>query len=436
MYFLGIHLDGSAALIRKKTGQSSPGIEWIKKFDVKQFDNLAPMLEGKPYQLVTGLSASNLILRTLKLQLKSKREVLAALPFQIEGLIPTPIDELLIKPILHKEEVTILATKKSALEEHLALCMTQGFDPDIVSCVPLALWRFACEFFKEKKELLLIHFGELEQTAIVIEGGQLKLSHSFSHLGPQELERTVAYLRKKSPLLTQALLTGEVSEASKTSLALHFELLDLPPQVQELGEHAVSLGLALDAIARDAHSLQFRQGSYISLKARAKRKKVLLRYFGVCAACFLLAFGGTQLSLKKEQKQILAELSESSLSAEEAIAAAEQKLIEERKALPVKSTLPKVSDLLAWLSTDPIFFPKEGKLSIDSVSYELVPDARKEAITRVRVELLVSFSAPSVGRFLREALQADQTFVDQKEELKWSGEHNRARLIFQLKGRG
>lgn len=469
MYFLGIHLGGSAALIRQKEG----GIEWVKHFDVKRLDILQPLLEGKPYQLITGINTSSVLVRTFKLHLKSKREVLAALPFQIEGLLPTPIEELLLKTTIHKErcsslrkdtnvkfiytggrtrqeplsrrassnkqpkdlhEVLLFAIKKSAFEQHLSVCSEKGLDPDGVSCIPLALWRFARYFFPKTENLLLFSFDQAENAVIAIEKERLKLSHAFFLDEAHCLERTIAFVKKKSPHITQAFLAGRSSDKILSLLRKHFELLELPAHAQEMGEHAVALGLAIDALVRDQDSLQLRQGAYISFKARQKRKRQLVSYWSACGLAFILALSGTQVLLKKTEQTILSALPEiQTTSIDEAVTLAENRLAKIKQNLLYPPHSPKLSDFLAWLSNHPIFSPQEGELVVEQLRYQLVPNTRKKAAPRPFIELQIRYSMPAIGRGFREALLADQTFIDQSKEVSFKGQHNRAQVTFYLK---
>nr|NGX37531.1 hypothetical protein [Chlamydiota bacterium] len=96
-YFLAFYSD-KAALLHKEKGKIY--IDFLKTLpeNVKPLYMLSPILQGKQVELLTGLDMQEVVLRNLNLNLKSKREILAALPFQVENLLPYKSEELLLLP--------------------------------------------------------------------------------------------------------------------------------------------------------------------------------------------------------------------------------------------------------------------------------------------------------------------------------------------------
>jgi len=392
-YFFSI--DGQKfCLISKKNKKIA-----IENFgeDVKPLD----MLEEKEAELVTGLGSGEVILRQLKLKLKSKREILAALPFQVENVLPYPQEELILLPTLDVQKdqtlISLLATSESEVKQHL------DWDSDIVSCVPLALYRYARHFFPEKESLFLQH----EDTLIVIEDKELK---AFQAIREGDEERVLAHVQKKYPNIDP----DPICEGENFA-------------------YAVAIGLSLDAAISDHRSGQFRQKNNLSERHLEKRKKNFIRFFSICA-CFALLTGFLgHLHLKKKENSALQGLGYAKKTKiTYVIQDLEASLYKQRKAKLAVSPLPKISELLTWLSTS----PKLADCSIQRLRYELVRSPRLGTQVKTysaKVELELTTQNPSAARSFHEMLLRDRKIVDQKQEVRWNADHGIYRVNFGVK---
>lgn len=352
---------------------------------------------------VTGLEANEVILRNLSLKLRSKREVLAALPFQVENLLPYPSEDLLLLPTLKTSpegsEISLLATSKSALSKHL-----EGIDSDIVSCVPLALYRYARHFFPQKRSAFLFDGN----TFIAIEDGNLVASQV---VGEKGFERALALMMQKFP--------------------------DISLPVIEKGpnfENAIPIGLALDAATNDERSGQFRMGKSISEKRTTKRKRQYIVFFSLCGTFVFttLVFGHLQLrSREKATLQQIGFSEKGKLSV--AVSQLEESLYKQKKSAISVSTLPKVSELLTWLSGHPSL--QEGS-SISRVRYQLLKTPRIGSQIKTqsaKIELELTCDNPSAARSFHEALLKDRKFIDQKNPIRWNASDGIYRATFHIK---
>ena len=86
------------ALLKKERNQFS--VEHIRTLEshVKPLDTLKPILYKKNPLIVSGLCAKKLILRRHELPLQSRKEIMAALPFQAEQHLPFKLDEMISLP--------------------------------------------------------------------------------------------------------------------------------------------------------------------------------------------------------------------------------------------------------------------------------------------------------------------------------------------------
>lgn len=111
---------------------------------------------------------------------------------------------------------------------------------------------------------------------------------------------------------------------------------------------------------------------------------------------------------------------------------------------PLLPNTPRVSDVLAWLSTHPSLVCSESNkengecptFNIDMFNYTMVkrPELNKKSEKyQVKVELEFSTSSPRIAREFHDALIAPNDFVDPKGEIKWNATKGKYRTSFYLK---
>ncbi|MDN3507270.1 MAG: hypothetical protein P0S96_08600 [Simkaniaceae bacterium] len=392
-YFFSINGE-KFCLVSKKNNQLT-----IESFgeDVKPLSRL----EEKEAELVTGLDSEDVILRQLKLKLKSKREILATLPFQVENLLPYSQEELILLPTLEVQKditlVSLLATSESSVTKHLI------WDADIVSCAPLALFRYARHYFPEKESLFLRH----ENTLIVIENRELRAFQTIRH---GDSERVLAHLQSKYPKIDP----NPVTEGKNFG-------------------YAVAIGLALDAASQDPRSGQFRQGAQLSQRHLERKKKNFVQFFAACACFVLLTWSTGHLHLKKRENSALQALGYAKKTKlTSVIQELETSLYKQSKSKTTVSPLPKISELLAWMSAH----PKLADCSIQRLRYELVRAPRLGTQIKTysaKVELELTTQNPAAARKFHEMLVRERKIIDQKQEVRWNADHGIYRATFHVK---
>lgn len=384
MYALGIHYENEKvliALLQKVKNKIEVIQTQVVGRDVKLLDMLAPILEGKKVKIATGLPADAIVRRDAVLKLKGERKVLQALPFQVETLIPFPMNEAVILPRLYPDKdgsthVVLFATQKKHLQEHLA---SLDFEPDVVSFVPAALMRF-CQFSRPDIATAAMIYGN---SGICVEQGKLAFSQVL------DPERLKAYIEQKFP-----------------------DTAFVPAD-----EYAVPIGLALDAL--NSNPMQLRVEEFTSPKEKRRESLFFKSFAAACAALCLGIFGINAFLTGQKEKELHAAVDafckKSSEGLERRVHDWEGALSTIRK--PSSST-PKVSDILAWLSS------KKDEIDIFHLRYTAYP---------ARVELEFTAPSPTIARALHEELLKGDPMVDPKGDIEWQVSADSYRIAFSLR---
>jgi type IV pilus assembly protein PilM len=133
---------------------------------------------------VTALDASATIVRPLKISLTKPKDVAAALPFQMEPLLPYSIDEAILdKIVLDKgEEVTqlmVIAAQKEQVASHLAKWENINIEPEIVTAAPAALAALSRYISDEPSLHFIISINEEETVCALVKEGNLLAAQTF-----------------------------------------------------------------------------------------------------------------------------------------------------------------------------------------------------------------------------------------------------------------
>ncbi len=506
---LSFYQEGNAlkvALLRKdKQGLS---VEVLKTIlideNVKPLYILDSILDQKSYHLVTALDPSEVIFRKIHLPIADQKKALSALPFQLEDLLPYPPEQTILAPILKKvgkaaTSAILFATQESSLMEHLSWAKELGLDPDQVTCAPIALYRIAKWLIPKEENACLFYWGETKSFCLCLNGSEIfltqvlhfGLSHFFSALAQdfpeqsaqelralakdpewllsqstphysrfkqeisQELARFSIFLKNKqaSNDETKWLMLGECPAAFHLPL-LFSETISphlLPALSPDIQHYALPIGLALNALAEDDHSVQLLQGDWTPKHQLKKRKRFTTIYLALCAVLTCLTFICCHWITHKKEK-ILAEklvehlpltISRDDLLSEEAIRMKvwewEKSLASQKLSFPFISPAPTVSDVLAWLSTHPTLSDSEGEkkeeIEIKSVRYQLykypkLGESKDPYLARVELEF--TSTSARLAREFHDALLKGDRLVNPKKEIKWVSQSGTYFTSFEL----
>ncbi len=407
------------------------------------------VLEELPEELgdafvTTAIDSTDVLVRTLELEVTKDKEVAAVLPFQVEPLMPFSLDEVVLEHrVLERNEegltVVVIAVPKSRLEAHLKKVAELGIEPEAVSCVPAALGYLV----PGKEAQGVLHVGATYTTCAVVQEGQVVASKALNVGASQQDERFkqdvarifVALTRKKK--ISQILTIGEVGP---------IEMLKFPlVPIEE--EAPIATGLV-----KSPMKLNFRKGGF-SYPHRWKRLKKSMAAFAVLA--LLLAagcFGLGQIHLSQKTKALrdsyarlasyagqevdglmsIEEIQQGSLSLQE-------QLSNTPETFPLVHKVPRVADVLAYLATHPQVMGEEGPyIEIQRLHYAMVryPNAKRpNDHYQVRLDLEFTAKSPTHARAFHDALLEGGDPLDPKSEVKWIGGKDSYHVSLMLRDR-
>lgn len=286
---------------------------------------------------------------------------------------------------------------------------------------------------------------------------------------------------KETPLLY---VVGEganiphLASLIETSLGItQGELNSFNETRENLNNFALPIGLSLTAQPKDQSlAINFRKQEFSYATPWKRFKKPLLTYAALAlgTAFSLYFFGSSYLKYKEdhlktnflnllsftqkpydvfeslyEQKfpqekksdsiQTIGELTASDISNRLNFLENDIKAIPDT--FPLLPNIPKVSDVLVWLSTHPLLVCKDNlnecpPFNIDLFNYTLVkrPEiTKKNEKYQVKIDLEFSTSSPRLAREFHDALITPNDFVDPKGEIKWTATKGKYRTSFYLK---
>jgi type IV pilus assembly protein PilM len=248
----------------------------------------------------------------------------------------------------------------------------------------------------------------------------------------------------------------------------------------EMSSYAIPIGSALSALPPAQGQINFRQQELAYPHPWRRLKQPIALYLGLCLALALAfylfgnAYVGKQEDLLRQDfVNLLSSMNKSYPAFEkeyehkagligandegiikvedltpsgisDRLSYLQKDLKEGPDSFPLQPNVPRVSDVLAWLSTHPnIAGAKENKpeelsplLQIDSFNYSMVkrPELKKKQ-EKYQVKVEIEFTAPTakLAREFHDALIAPNELVDPKGEVKWNANKGKYRASFFLK---
>lgn len=498
-----------------------------EKNDVKQLYTHNPILS-------TGIDGGEVLVRILYFPLTKEKDILPALPFQAEPLLPYPIEEALIDyQILEKmpdgTAITIMSVQKEGMKKHLEQWKTTSIEPEKISCIPWALCLFGSNFLSATTALIM-SINSAGLTCSLIKEG--KLIASFSQCeSVRFLSESQVDLNEKIPTDTQewdnysqnpsAPLASEIIRLKKNITKICFSLMkelknnesidgiiitgnvaalngldefltsSLPFPLlncslaqannyssKELALYGIPIGLAIAALPSQPTVVDFRKDEFIFPNAWRRIKTPILLYllciFLLTAAFYFLSknyIGYREDLLKQDYVDMLAGMNKSYDQFETAYQAKNpqarqlfqgaippietltieyledriQYLKKELHAIPdsfpLFANIPKVSDVLGWLTQHKSVKGNddensETRLRIENFSYVMTKrpqHGKKQEKYQVKVELDFTSPKPKWAREFHDALIAPNDWVDPKNEVKWSSNKGKYKTSFFLK---
>lgn len=373
MYFLGIGPDGEyfkVALVKLKGRKLSLVLLQEFQKDLLDLDQLKKKIAAETgvaadkIGCISALRPDEVFVRHIDLPFKSNNKIFKALPFQMETLLPFDEASAITVPLIQKEakgsKITLFSFLKETLQKHVQEIGAFGFDPDVVTCIPMALHRFAKWYAEEAPSPLIFHFGWENSHVVYIQEGVLKKSLTikigFKQLidavkmqypssteidfqfikeelvrnaerkNPsdrplqeiienfnKQIHRVMEFLSRKEEIaLSQGILFTGYADVIKLFIPMIPELdrpqieiaLNLLCPKEKTALFAIEIGLALDALAQDKSSLQFRLGSFIAKKEWDKLQSKVRRTVIASAICSVALFSSLAFTYVKKQESL------------------------------------------------------------------------------------------------------------------------------------
>ena len=324
--------------------------------------------EEWPGLLVSGIDGDKVLVRHIESPLKKKRALQKTLPFQLENLISFAFSETIVRPIYQvgkeKTKATFFVVSQKNLAKHLA--SFEGLDPSWVSCLPMALYRFACFTRQDKEGYIIFHVGRKATEIVSVAHGMVqhnlsigigieqleaayqadrptekesKQTHSIRRLDllalnpknyphltgrlqefQREVDRSFCFLNYKQDAnaLKFLLFTGETDTSFQLEdwikgwETFSYEILPIAGHrgydAQMVKTYAVPIGLALDAVKQDQKSIQFRQGEWISPDVYRRIKTKVVKGVALCLASAAALFIVGHVIYTKKEKTFVREI--------------------------------------------------------------------------------------------------------------------------------
>ena len=335
------------------------------------------------------------------------------------------------------------------------------------------------------------HFGDIDISHLSLESHPLLYPVWDSmRLDIKRIIFSLAKQARQEPLKELLLTgTGALIPHLATTLAKDLEMqLILPRQeifptltIGQIQNYAIPIGEALTGLPRAKDKINFRQGDLSYPHPWKRLWNSIALYSGLCLALAIAfyLFGQSYLSYRQDQvKQTyidlltvmnkpydnfeeeyetktfspnnshqetmgIAKLTESDLY--NRVEYLEKGLQATPDIFPLLPHVPKVSDVLAWLSSQRMLKGKskiKGEMlnvqpiQIESFNYSFVkrPEQnKKQEKYQVKVEIEFTSPTPKQAREFHDALIEPNDFVDPKGEVKWNSSHGRYRTSFYLK---
>jgi len=418
-----------------------------------------------------SIEAANCLVRTLSFPFKSTRAIASALSFQLEPLLPYPMEEAsfgwsLIESSEKGSVVTVAATtKESVIKAEVARCSsTAVFSPQA------ALSQFLSHFFPGDIPIACLHFSNSETFALLQEGKKLLKAACLSRpLDPLSLsdigaiKQLVLSLTAKMQKPIFFLCTGlENNEEAASFLADKLDLIPCPlnslnslnvPR-QDLLKYAVALGTALCPYYSPSWQLK---GKEKELLALVKEWKIPLSFSAVASVVLAAALGFSlymqevknfqSAKIKVEAVEKLFTKQGFSLPYDNALIDPEAKLkklnaylLTLPKTIPLSTNFPLPSTILKWLSEHSViessWSNEETGISLESFRYTIVErpeESRKTKGYKVKVDVEIHSPSNVLARQFHDTLLQPNPFIDAKEEVRWSAKGNLYQTSFFLK---
>ena len=445
-------------------------------------------------RIASVFSATQTLVRSLDVALVKPKDIEATLSFEVEPLLPYPIencvyDKIILEKSREQTKLALFVAERSDIQEHLDQLKTLQANPERIVPKSCALSHWCKLFFPDTEYHIVLDIDEDETCCLLIHSGKPIVARSLptgaSLFNQNETDAEIAvlhnYLRELARIMMSfdahascenlpILFTGTIALTPNfCSLISTFlqrsEAVDIPiPSSvtfaddidwEKVRSFASAIGAGL-SFRNQNETANFRTGPFIPNDFSVAFKRELIGYFSLMIVLAAACFGYGHLYLDEQKAGLIQKYSEllviqeqpipedivnmSPEDIDEGLLSIENTLQMPTDDIALHPDIPRVSDLLMWLSHHPNIAIDNAPSSIqlESLTYSMVKRPEKgKTKERYQVRVELDFSAPNatLAREFHDALLAPNPFVDPKSELKWSVHRGRYRASFFLKDR-
>ncbi len=198
--FAHVSLDGSS------DRPEEPDQAWSSLFE---------QVDPSAANVVVALPPDGIIYRTLRVPFKDDSKIRQILPFELESLLPVPVDDLIIdfqkKVIEEQSEVLATAIDRNIFQDHMAALADKKLTPQLVvpGCFPLVL-QFIAIGDQLPEQFLVLDLGREKTTLYAVSSGRVALVRAL----PSNVD-TAAAVELLALKIRQTLTAFGESEASE-----------------------------------------------------------------------------------------------------------------------------------------------------------------------------------------------------------------------------
>ncbi len=443
-YYIGIEMCGSslrAAKLCKKGGRWNV-VSLNEISSTEHSSLLKKQLNGG--LVISPLNSRDLLVRPCEIPLKKTKDLLAALDFHIEPLLPYPTEKGVVQIEINEKlengtAISLFAIRKDHLTHHLERLQVWNLEPEVITTKGHALAAFSTLLPQTLSPRLLVHEGDGELTFVLLEKEKILALRAIETKKDlkseiQKILLNLASTHKGKSFDTLYFLGKDLeikalleSVSGKTISPLTSPLLG------QNSDDLMTYGLAIgSAIAKSR--VDFRQREFVYPHRFKKLQKPLVAFFTLAA---LLAgsvyFSGEALINRK--KHSLEEAYLSLVKAEgvasgdfrpktvteymTALNTLEEEIRSRPDTFPLLPQIPKVKDILGWIAS----LRESQGIALELFNYQFVkcPDfSHKQEKYKIRVEIEISAHSPNDAKLFQETLKGSNPLIDANEEITWA----------------
>ena len=490
MLVFGIEKDEDIIYL-VKIKKSFNKIKIIKLFSFSQNKQFPKKLQK--YNIASFIPADQLLVKSQSFSIANIGLLKKALPLQSQMLTPTNPDNYISTLLIEKRAPQdfcvrfFIATKKNLLSL-IQNYQKSAIDPDHITSELHCLCRFAhyiscqtttsfivhikknhtiCLFMKnfipisfhvinkgvqhfyEALSSDTLHFQNSQEIQKHLE--KLHCCHLSSENYPElykeltiwqnQIHQTFFSFMQKEKIGTLPLLitgyTGFTQGLSQFINDTNFaqNIISLP--YEKIGKYALCIGGALDMLAQDKNTVQFRKKDFVTKKEKKKKRLALASYFllSFFLSITLYTAGKYYLENRKEklQQNLISlyqsdpSLNTSTLSISKdrhhlknTLENTEKKIQKETHCFTTIPNILKVADIIAWIQQEKLFIESESKIT--QLTYELISYPRRDNPHKnytVKISLEFLCPDPIKARQLHNKLYQQTSWIDTSQKIEW-----------------